>query len=435
MPTDKKLKNLVFNVLTEEQYESATKNEDEFYLTPDNSVEIEEVIPTDVAIKDNKLGLKHDSVWLTNQNAINLGEGLTYDEATKTLKASGGGGKSVSPTLVLFDMNTGGLRTTITEEEYNNLVNGLYSQVTYADNENAAGFYMPNSLYNVAGDYIFAQFVGTIGSSPTYSSIRIYSIVLGEKNASNEYPITVTKALDFNPASSGSGFPVIKGTKNASLANAYTIPAKQTSPFILHIKDDAYNEDIYAVVNVAVDSKNRCDYYAQFTHNFDFYRLTGTDTDVFIQKMPGSNINKLNIEFTTNGNTTLTSEQVSLIKSYANQYVYVKLSSGLVADNAYIGYVFDLGDLGTFISIVSQPNISGNIIIQSLISIKGTTATHKESTIVFSSTNSGKFLKTNAQGNPEWASIPTIPALPSDASTSTYVLKAVNGTIQWVKES
>lgn len=40
MPTDKKLKNLVFNVLTEEQYESATKKEDEFYLTPDNSAEV-----------------------------------------------------------------------------------------------------------------------------------------------------------------------------------------------------------------------------------------------------------------------------------------------------------------------------------------------------------------------------------------------------------
>ena len=30
---------------------------------------------------------------------------------------------------------------------------------------------------------------------------------------------------------------------------------------------------------------------------------------------------------------------------------------------------------------------------------------------------------------------PSIPILPSDASTSTYVLKAVNGTVQWVKES
>lgn len=35
MPTDKKLKSLVLNVMTEEQYNSATKNEDELYLTPD----------------------------------------------------------------------------------------------------------------------------------------------------------------------------------------------------------------------------------------------------------------------------------------------------------------------------------------------------------------------------------------------------------------
>ena len=40
MPTDKKLKSLVLNVLTEEQYNSATKNEDELYLTPDDPIEV-----------------------------------------------------------------------------------------------------------------------------------------------------------------------------------------------------------------------------------------------------------------------------------------------------------------------------------------------------------------------------------------------------------
>lgn len=47
------------------------------------------ITPTDVGVKDNKLGLLHDTTWLTNQDAINL-DGFTYDEATKTLKASGG---------------------------------------------------------------------------------------------------------------------------------------------------------------------------------------------------------------------------------------------------------------------------------------------------------------------------------------------------------
>lgn len=37
MPTDKEIKQLVLNVLTEEQYASATKNEDELYLTPDTN--------------------------------------------------------------------------------------------------------------------------------------------------------------------------------------------------------------------------------------------------------------------------------------------------------------------------------------------------------------------------------------------------------------
>ena len=40
MPTDKKLNTLVLNVMTEEQYNSATKNEDELYLTPDDHIEV-----------------------------------------------------------------------------------------------------------------------------------------------------------------------------------------------------------------------------------------------------------------------------------------------------------------------------------------------------------------------------------------------------------
>lgn len=46
-------------------------------------------IPTDVGIKDNKLGLKIGNTWLTNSNAINL-EGFAYIADTNTLKAEGG---------------------------------------------------------------------------------------------------------------------------------------------------------------------------------------------------------------------------------------------------------------------------------------------------------------------------------------------------------
>ena len=37
MPTDTKLNNLVINYLTQAQYDSTTPNDDELYLTPDNS--------------------------------------------------------------------------------------------------------------------------------------------------------------------------------------------------------------------------------------------------------------------------------------------------------------------------------------------------------------------------------------------------------------
>ena len=55
----------------------------------DNIASVANNIPTDVGIKDNKLGLKIGNTWLTNRNAINL-EGFSYIENTNTLKAEGG---------------------------------------------------------------------------------------------------------------------------------------------------------------------------------------------------------------------------------------------------------------------------------------------------------------------------------------------------------
>ena len=72
----------------------------------------EQIIPTDIAVKDGKLGLEHNTTWLTNQNAINLGDGLTYDEATKTLKASG--------------VDNSAIKTITLSSKYNNSDNYIY---------------------------------------------------------------------------------------------------------------------------------------------------------------------------------------------------------------------------------------------------------------------------------------------------------------------
>lgn len=76
-------------------------------------------IPTDVGIKDNKLGLKNDSTWLTNSNAINL-EGFAYDANTNTLKAEGGGTLSFpyiinDKSITLFKVGKYGTSVTIVE--------------------------------------------------------------------------------------------------------------------------------------------------------------------------------------------------------------------------------------------------------------------------------------------------------------------------------
>lgn len=268
-------------------------------------------------------------------------------EAIDVILNNTGGGKSVPPTLNLFDFETG-VRTTITEEEYNNLKNGLYNQVIYATEDNVPLAYAPSKLFNIGGMYGFVQFKISMNAdeSFSYSSMITKSITIGEKNTSNEYPITINEEFPINPPSTGGG----------------------------------------------------------------------------------SNIDKLDIEFRFNGTTTLTSDQVALIRSYNEKYVYVKFNEGIVTDNdnIYIGYVFSLGGSVSAISIVSQPNISGNIIVQSLIVIQETTAIHRESTIEFSTINSDKFLKTNAEGEPEWASISMPTITTSITMTAEELAQSIN---------
>lgn len=124
------------------------------------------------------------------------------------LNNSSGGGKSVPPTLNLIDFETGEVRTTITEEEKNNLNNGLYNQVVYVpDTNNMWDGFGPSKLIKVYDNtfYIF-QFHITSNENEifNYSSISWYFMTIGEKNtSSNEYPFTIEKYLDINPLTSG----------------------------------------------------------------------------------------------------------------------------------------------------------------------------------------------------------------------------------------
>ena len=155
------------------------------------------------------------------------------------LNNTGGGGKSVPPTLNLINLETGEVRTTITEEEYNNLENGLYNQVIYDSEAALISAYSPSKLISIGGDYSFTQFRISTNEDETvsYSSMVLNSITIGEKNTSNEYPITVTEEATINPP-----IPIVEGTtaelteeeQSMGATAKWSIPTAQSNSFIFH---------------------------------------------------------------------------------------------------------------------------------------------------------------------------------------------------------
>lgn len=137
---------------------------------------------------------------------MDLGDHLEYIESLLEQGAGGAGGKSVPPTLNLLNSETMEARTTITEEEYNNLANGLYNQVIYTTGGDFFPACSPSKLFDMNGTHYFAQFkiVANADGTASYSSLVARSITIGEKNASNEYPITIQEMIEI-PFGGGDG--------------------------------------------------------------------------------------------------------------------------------------------------------------------------------------------------------------------------------------
>lgn len=244
-----------------------------------------------------------------------VGDGqLCYCKADKKMyvlkdnvwsEVGGGGGKSVSPMLNLIDFNAADLlRTTITEEEYNNLVNGLYNQVVYTTN-GLFPIYSPSKLLSMDGSYVFTQFKISSNADGTisYSSMDINAIEIDEKNTSNEYPITVTTIGTINPPSasggggsgSSSSLPIIQATPSGTIGDAktYTIPAKQTSPFILAINNN------YVFINVSINGN---DYYGEYYYEYKYYYISGGDTSILLRENTSMSLGSKSIPLFTNYN-------------------------------------------------------------------------------------------------------------------------------------
>lgn len=86
MPTDTKLKELIINELTEEQYNALTPNENELYLTPDNSTPDTKTISL---FGNHSILVPKDStdtnIDLYN-HAIKISGSITSGETTTNLK-------------------------------------------------------------------------------------------------------------------------------------------------------------------------------------------------------------------------------------------------------------------------------------------------------------------------------------------------------------
>lgn len=210
---------------------------------------------------NSKLPLDSRSVADTKENMQKLvtdasvGDGqLCYCKEDKKLyvlkesvwsEVGGGGSKSVPPTLNLVDIDNGGVRATITEEEYNNLANGLYNQVLYTTENNFIFTLGPSKLISMDAGYAFTQFkiVANADETFSYSSMAVNLITIGEKNTSNEYPITITEEFIVNPSNTQIVDCIL--TDQTDITKGGTVDNVPGAPFLLRIPLNLQNEGSY----------------------------------------------------------------------------------------------------------------------------------------------------------------------------------------------
>lgn len=170
---------------------------------------IDAKLPTDLKATATNLSLLAGATKIGS--GINL-SGFEYDDVTKTLKASGGSGASVSPCLNLMDPEMQNVRTSITEEEKNNIEKGLYSSVFYFDPSSVideVSVYFPETALTVNGHFSFTKY--NLSADETTQKITILSSSTYDLNISTEksedgtYPITIEKISELDSSFGGGG--------------------------------------------------------------------------------------------------------------------------------------------------------------------------------------------------------------------------------------
>ena len=211
-------------------------------------------------------------VGASGQENIEIGDNLTLTDGKLS---AAGGGKSVPPTLWLIDLDNLEARTTITEEEYNNLKNGLYNQVIYFPDTDYNDAYYISKLIYVFNEFYFVQCHGvyddTLNCDKIVSLID-YRVTIGEKDTSGNYPITIEKedVIPFGSGGSdGSGIQIVDCTltDQEDITKGGTVDNVPEAPFLLRIPLNLKNEGSYGkhlVDNILVPMNYT---YGSFEHS------------------------------------------------------------------------------------------------------------------------------------------------------------------------
>ena len=233
----------------------------------------------------------------SGQQNLTIGDGLAIENGVLKATGGSGGGKSVPPTLNLVDTGNGTLRTTITEEEYNNLKNGLYNQVIFPGlipNELQA--FMPSKLIGDEsfGADTFIQFdCVASGNTTTINALSVYGYSFGAKDTNGNYPITIEKQMDVP----------VGGNSGGSSKIWYELPSLF---FLENITQEQFDEiknlalqnqlagincaGLYCPLIFYNDGQNITFFYPWYENDIFTAQLIILDTNLSVKKTPYSTI-------------------------------------------------------------------------------------------------------------------------------------------------
>lgn len=270
-----------------------------------------------------------------------------------------------------------------------------------------------------------------VGNAPLGSGVNLSGFTYDE----------ATKTLK---ASGGGSIPVVEGTtaelteeeQSFGAIAKWSIPTAQSNNFIFHEADD----DGWYFMSCSAGSYY-CNFIVPDTLNYIFY---GTETFIYLLNNTTATTNTIPYYVIDSFNNGIHNQQGFSMPT-EDVVLFTDGRTSLIGNRKMID------NIAYYYCYEWKPQIEGGLKTYKNFAYKisKSNAGFKIETIDISQElnynlmflpnyrdyDNGKVLSV-VNGEAQWASADTnIPSLPADASTSTYVLKAVNGTVQWVKEA